>query len=585
MSKADNYLKNKSNLPQVTPNMAKSVSQYRKDMLEKQVEEGLFQEGSAKPGQNKLTPASYVTAAITKKGQVASGGGGYKGNNDSPKQLPDMYSPLWLNSNTSLPRDKATINAWCRAFYALNPYVQNAINLHSTYPISKMNIKCHNKEIENFFSGMAEELDLVNICVQIAQEYWLLGEAFPYAELDESTGKWSRILLQNPDYITVKRTMVENEPMIMLKPDENLKRIVSSNKSSDIEQRKQLNPYIVDCVRKGQNIPLDNFYVSMIARKIAPYEVRGTGLPVSIFKSLMLFDRFREARFVQADDYTNPFLLVKVGGGDGSYKATPVDLEAWRNIIEQMTYDKNYKLITHEAVDISTVSKGAGIFDDNSIVEKLIKEIYTGLMVPSVVMDGGSDVTYANGGVALDVLRQRYMTFRNMLSSWLKRKIFMPISKIQDFYEFKDGKKVLIVPEIDWNHMSLFDANDYISTLVQLTEGGDDKDRRVALHELHRSLGLDFEDQMRKIRKESIASVIAKKEKEVLNSMTLNELRSLTDDDEIKEKKESVKDKLPGQTEDGQLDGGMPGMPGSPPMDLPDLGGPPPEAPPEAPPA
>ena len=33
----------------------------------------------------------------------------------------------------------------------------------------------------------------MNICVQIAQEYWLLGEAFVYAELDESRGRWSRL--------------------------------------------------------------------------------------------------------------------------------------------------------------------------------------------------------------------------------------------------------------------------------------------------------------------------------------------------------------------------------------------------------
>lgn len=582
MSKSDDYLKSKLGPPKVTPSMAKSVSQYRRDLLEQQVENGDFSDGSSR--NNKLSPASNVVAAITKKGQVASGGGGYKGSNDAPKQLPDQYSPLWLMSNMSMPRDKTTINAWSRAFYALNPYVHNAINLHSTYPISKLNIKCHNKEIERFFNDMAEELDLVNICIQIAQEYWLLGEAFPYAELDESTGKWSRIVLQNPDYITIKRTMVDNEPLIMLRPDDNLKRIVTSNKSSDIEQRKQLNPYIVDCVRKGQNIPLDNFYVSMIARKIAPYETRGTGLVVPIFKTLMLYDKIRESKYVQADDMINPFMVFKVGGGDGGYKANPNDLQAWRNIIEEMTYDKNFKLITHEGVDISVVGKGSGIYDTNNDVDRLVKEIFMGLMVPSAVMDGGGDTTYANAGVVLDVLRQRYMTFRNILSSWLKRKIFMPIAKIQDFYEFKDGKQVLIIPEIDWNHMSLFDTGEYIQTLKELTQGAEGE-KRAAVHELHRALGLDFEDQMRKIRKETIANTILLKEKEVLASMTLNELRALTDDDEIQEKKDGTKEKLPGQTEDGNLEGGMPGMPGAPPMDLPDLGGgPPPEAPPAEPP-
>ena len=74
---------------------------------------------------------------------------------------------------------------------------------------------------------------------------------------------------------------------------------------------------------------------------------------------------------------------------------------------------------------------GQGIFDISGDITQLVKEIYVGLQVPPVMMDGGADTTYANGGVALDVLRQRYMQFRNMMGQWLKRKIFAPISKIQ----------------------------------------------------------------------------------------------------------------------------------------------------------
>jgi len=955
---------NNLNKPKITPDMLKSVSPYRREMLEQEVEAGLFSDGrpTSEIERNKLTANSYVTGGISKRAQVSSPGGGYRGSNDSPKQAPDIYSPLWLTSNLSLPRDRATINAWCRSFFALNGMVQNAITLHSTYPISKLNIKCKNKEIEKFFSEMSEELDLMNICVQIAQEFWLLGEAFPYLELDESTGKWSRIVLQNPDYISVKRSNIENEPLIMLKPDENLKKIITSGKQSDIEQRKQLDPYIIECVKKGQNIPLDNLNITMLARKIAPYEVRGTGLPVSVFRQLMLFDKIRECydeetqvltedgfkfiyelleftesnnnivglykdkkvklkdnikiacydknldtikylkpknfmisnysgemlhfkgnkidikvtpnhkmlfkekkqknkktiyseylsnqasylaskktnfkfksiasfeqketcstinilgkeldkslylkvlgyvisegcvyknyknkrydnslsvsqaidsdcyedikssfnefannlglhvsnkivkkdglkdkwigvitnknvvnffienicgktckandkkipreifsyeekylkillnslvkgdgtenkkedstsysyctiskqlsedvyelvykcgyvpniteinrknrseyyvtwsdtnygnepvlsvgsknrngygadiikeqyngivwcfetdtgyfvtkrnnkatiqgncKFAQADDLINPLTVFKIGSAD--FKPTPADIEAYKNVVEQATYDKNFKLFTHDALDVQVIGRGSGIYDTSNDITQLIKEIYTGLMVPSVIMDGGSDTTYSNGGVALDVLRQRYMQFRNMLASWLKRKVFTPIAMMQDFYEYTDGrKKTLIVPEVDWNHMSLFDTNEYINNLMQLSQGAEGE-KRVAVQELHRALGLDFDDQMRKIRKETIANEILKKEKAQLEKMSLNELRALTDEDEIQEKQETMadKEKLPGEV--GPEDSG--GLPGMPPMpDMPDLGGAPPPEPPK----
>ena len=992
-SNSEQYIQNKSSVPQVSALMAQTVSQARRDNLANEVEQGLFRDGSAPISkENGPTQNSNVVSSvgIKKTAQVVGSGGGFRGGNgESVKQTPEVYSPLWLNSNLNLPRDRATINAWCRSFFALNPFVHNAISLHSTYPISKLNIKCPNKEIEKFFNDMIEELDLMNICVQVAQEYWLLGEAFIYAELNESKGKWDRLLIQNPDYMVVKRTVVANEPMIMLRPDENLKKIIFSNKPADIEQRKQLNQYIIDSVKRGDNIPLENYNISHIARRISPYEIRGTGLPVCVFRQLMLFDKLREcydkdtevltdkgfkkitdllhftsnlnanpnfvngvvmsldsknmnpdsknmspdsikilsmkegfkvacvnpetnqveyhepiemhmshyegkmlhftgkkvdclvtpnhkmwvkektngkwgnfekrtassllskkkgyklsskanfnltndpklinvcghdvptdlylkvlgylisegciysnfengrydalismtqytdsdcyqdmrssfelfaqninkhcshhvrtvdtgyntktgilkdkwsasingkdlvnhftqeigsdgktkshfkkiprwilelkpelmliileslvkgdgtegvskygtgsknykystvskqladdvyelvykcgyvpnihiserdftennnvrkvteyivmwsdtnygvepnvsslpkknnngggarivekdytgivwcfevptglfvtrrngkitiqgnSKYAQADNIINPLTLVKIGSAD--FKPTFADLEAWRNIFEEAQYDKDFKVFTHEGVAVERVGY-TGINDISGDITQLIKEIYTGLQVPSVIMDGGGDTTYANGGVALDVLRQRYMQFRNMLASWLKRKIFAPISKIQGFYEYNGGEKQLIIPEITWNHMSLFDTGDFINILSTLTQGEGDQ-KRASLQTLYYSLGLEYEDEIRKMRRESIQSEISKKEKAALASLDLNALRALDDGDEISEPQVAAaggEAPLPGEMPPGgpppELGGG--GMPPPPP--------------------
>jgi hypothetical protein len=578
-SNSEQYLASRSPVPQVSALMVKGVSSSRRDILSDEVNQGLFRDGSGPTiKDNGYSPASFVTSSVGMKkyAQVVSSGGGFRGGNgDTVKQTPEVYSPLWLNSNLNLPRDRATINAWCRSFYALNPFVHNAINLHSTYPISKLNIKCPNKEVEKFFNDMIEEIDLMNVCVQIAQEYWLLGESFVYTELDESKGKWSRLLIQNPDYMIVKRTVVANEPIIMLRPDENLKKIIFSNKPNDIEQRKQLNQHIIDSVKRGDNIPLDNFHVSHLARRISPYEIRGTGLPVCIFRQLMLFDKLRESKYAQADNMINPLTLVKVGtdGPDGLHP-TVADLDAWRNVFEEAQYDKDFKIFSHAGISVERIGYGAGIYDISGDITQIIKEIYVGLQVPPVLMDGGADTTYANGGVALDVLRQRYMQFRNMMSTWLKRKIFAPISKIQNFYDYSGGEKQLIVPEIDWNHMSLFDAGDYINSLVTLTQG-EDAAKRASLHTLYRSMGLEYEDEVRKMRKESIQNAIFLKEKQALQAMDLNALRSLDDEDEIPEPKIPLSgdaaaggaSPVPGET----LGGPPPGL---------DLGGPPPGGPP-----
>lgn len=969
-------------IPQITSSMAKAVSAERRAGLEVEVERGLFRDGSGGINNSGLTPLSAVTSSssgIKKNAQVLStdapggGPGGYRGPGGSVRQIPELYSPLWLTSNLNLPRDRATINAWCRSFYALQPFVQNAINLHSTYPISKLNIKCPNKKVEKFFNDMIEEIDLMNVCVQVAQEYWLLGEAFVYAELDERTAKWSRLVIQNPDYVVVKKSVIASEPLIMLRPDENLRRLVLSNKPADIEQKSMLNPTIIEHIRRGENIPQDNFYISHLARKISPYEVRGTGLPVCCFRQLMLFDKIREcfdektevftdqgfkkitdliqettgidqnpnyingislengqissiltmkedfkvacvnpetneiefhkpielhmsqysgemlhfngkkvdvmvspnhkmlakeqtngkwgeykkipaaqlldkkkywkfktqakyvsgndvrsikigdkevpielylkvlgyiisegcvyenykkgrydalvitsqatssdcytdmrtsfnefaglldktchnkrsvigagfsehkpqemwsckihgkdltqhlkneigtggnclskekriprwvldlkpelleiilyslvkgdgsetiskygsgaigyrystiskqladdvyeiayklgftpnicvsranekkraeveyivlwsdtnygveplvysdkrpvgqigggafcdkvnyngvvwcfevptglfvtrrngkiaihgnSKFAQADNMINPITLIKVGSAD--FKPTPQDLEAWRETMEMAQYDKDFKIITHEAVTIEYPGHNQGIYDTSGDITQLLKEVFMGLMIPEVLMSGSGDVTYANGGISLDVLRQRYMQFRNMLSAWLRKKIFAPISKLNEFYEYEDGEKKLILPEIDWNHMSLFDTADFVNVLVQLS--GEQK--KVSQQTLYRSLGLEYDEERRKIKKEDIGDAIRAKELASLAVMPLNELRALGDEDEIQEVTQTP---LPGQDPSSALPGqqqmpaggpgGLPPLPiGAPPL-------------------
>lgn len=566
ISKSQNYLNNKSQLPLATANMAKQVSLQRRAMLEEEVASGNFRDGSYvnnKKQEGHLSNVLVTKSGINKYANVISSSGtgaGFRGSNgDAVRQTPEVYSPLWLTSNLSLPRDKVTINAWCRAFFALNPIVMNAISLHSTYPISKLNIKCKDPKIEQFFNEMIEEIDLMNVCVQIAQEYWLLGEAFVNANLG-SDGKWDRLIIQNPDYMVVKKTPIASEPIIMMKPDNTLREIVFKNTPDAIEQRGLLDDHVVDCVKRGQNIPLNNFNVSYLARRISPYEIRGTGLPVSIFRQLSLFDQIRECVFVQASSFINPITLVKVGSAQ--FKPSLADIQAYRDIFEQASYDKDMKIFTQNDVAVETINKGAGVMDTSNLVTQLIKEILMGLLVPSVLMDGGADTTYGNAGVALDVLRQRYMQFRNMLANWLKRKIFAPISKIQEFYEYKDKKKTLIIPDIDWNYMNLFDAGDYVNSIKELAAPGEGK--RVSVQTLYRSLGLEYEDEVRKMKKEDIQEAIRKKELEALSKMPLNELRALTEDDEISEVVESpllgeqVSEEAPeGGGEGGGMGGGL----------------------------
>jgi hypothetical protein len=525
------------------------------------------------------------SAATTSISGQGAGSFGVSGGSDTVRQAPEVYSPLFQIANLQLPRDRITMNAWNRNFYDTHPLVHNCINLHATYPISKINLKCKHKEVEKFFNDMVEEMDLVGILHNIALEFWKMGEVFPYAELDPDRGVWKNIVIQNPDYIHVKTSVLSGEAVISMRPDAALQRLVTSNAPADMKLREQIDDEILYHVRKGNNIPLDNFHVSHLKMLSSPYDIHGTSVIVSIYKDLMLYDKLRESKFAQADNLVNPITLVSVGGSaEGEYHPTENDLEKWRQTLEAAQYDKDFKIISHAGVKIERVGATGSVIDISSDMGFIMDNILYGLMTPKAVItqEGAS---YNSASIGLEVLKQRYETFRNMISRWLKMKIFAPISEIQEFYDYEGGVKELIVPDVDWNQMLLFDMSDYIGVLQGLTQpGAQGEPPKVSKSTLFRSLGLDVEDEKRKVRKEMAEDIIAQKEKQIMQGMPISALRAIKEDEDLVEPTDEPLPGVPGAEAPGA--GGLGGMPplggplggpggggGMPPLG--DLGGPP----------
>lgn len=498
---------------------------------------------------------------------------------------PETYSPLFQLSNLNLPRDRVTMNAWNRVFYDTHPIVRNAINLHASYPISKINITCKDKKIMNFFLEMAEKINLYDVVYGVALEFWKIGESFPYAELDKKTGTWKRITVLNPDYIYVDKSVIGDQTIASLRPDAALQRIINSANPRDIQLRKRLPKYIIDYVKRGQNIPLDNFNISHLKLLSAPYDIRGTSIIVSCYKDLMLYDKLRESKFAQADGMINPMTLVKLGGGSsGTYRPTPADIQAVKSTLEEAQYDKDFKMVTHDGVSIERVGFSGAVLDIASDIELINSNIYTGLMTPKALMDQES-VTYASSSVGLEVLRQRYDIFRNMIKKWLEQKIFAPISEINGFYEYVDGEQRLIIPQVDFNHMNLWDMNDYIQSIGQFVG-----EKQISFQTLYRTLGLSYDEEKRRLKEEMIDQTIRMKEEQSLQALRLSELRNLNADSPIPEPPSGAASAgaagvapagLPGMEDMGG--GGLPGMggPGGG-LDMPpDAGGGGMEAPPD----
>jgi hypothetical protein len=573
-----------------------NLSPFRQEQITEQLEKA---KQDHSPRANLGTVISSSKETMLRKNASGSAGGvssHLSGAGSVNALSPDLYSPLYLTSNLMLPRDRLTANAWNRAFYETNPLVRNAINLHATYPISKLNIKCEDKTVERFFEDMCDKINLLKVVQDTSLEFWKLGEVFNYASFDQSSGMWDMIYQLNPDYVLVKNSLIPNNSNIMaLKPDAELTKIVMGMDPLSMQMKAALPPSVVQHVLKNEPIPLDAFNISHLKNHSSPQDARGQSIIVSVWKDLVMLDKYRECKLAQANSMVNPLTLIQIGASnsDGNYPRQE-ELDAWRAVFEAAQYDKDFKIFTHPDVKVTPVGYSGQTLDITQDVAQAMDNIMTGLMVPKAIMtQEGSP--YANASVALDVMRQRYNNFRGMMANWLEKKIFAPISEIQGFYRYKDGKKHLIVPTIEWNHMTLYDVDTYISQLMSLMDkpvpqGPSGVSRKT----LYRSLGLDFKDEMANCKKEMIDMTILQKEIQELQKMDLSKLRSLALDPDkpfvTDEGEEGAMPSLPGVPPPGSMDGGgggsMDAMLGGPsPMDM---GAPPPGAgagaPPEMPP-
>jgi hypothetical protein len=556
---------NNKNLNSVGMEASKSLSNVRRAQITDSANQIIESEGLGIATGSIAHSPNFKNQSFQKMSSIVSPMGQPTSSSQTDRMAPEIYSPLFQISNLNLPRDRITMNAWNRIYYDTHPLVRNAINLHASFPISKINITCESKKVQQFFQEMAERIDLYSVVYGAALEFWKLGEVFCYAELDETQGMWDRVTILNPDYVHVKKSIIGSETLASLRPDAGLVRLVQSNLPADVALKKYIPAHIIAAVKKGHNIPLDNFNLSHLKLLSSPYDIRGTSIIVSVYKDIMLYDKLRESKFAQADGMINPLTLVKLGGND--YRPSQSDLESFRHILEEAQYDKDFKLVTHNDVSIERVGYSGGVLDISGDWEKIVANLYTGLMVPKALMDQ-EGATYASSSVGLEVLRQRYDIFRNMVKKWLERKIFAPICEIQDFFEYRNGKKVLMVPNIDFNHMNLYDMNDYVQSISQFVSN-----KQVSLQTLHRSLGLSYEEERARLKEEAIDDAVFSKEQQILNGMRLSELVSIDPGSHIPEPPEDVQAEagaggLPG-TDSGMGDmGGAAGGAGGPPPGL-----------------
>ena len=505
-----------------------------------------------------------------------------------------VYSPQYLDSNLNFPRDIRTQNSWNRNYYTTNPIIRSAISLHASYTTGKFKLVCKDKKILQFFEDMLDKMNFQNTLLEMSTEFFKIGEVFPYAELNEEHGVWDYVIVHNPDFIRVNPpNPLQKDPIVTLVPDEALKRIVNGQDPQSRMLRQQLPPDVILHIQKGEDIPLDNFNISHLRMLSSPYDTRGTSVVASCYRDLMLYDKIREAKMVQADNFINPLTLVKLG--NENWKPTDDDIRQWQEQVVDSMGDQGYTIVTHGLVDVVKVSNSGQTLDMNADLEMCIKNIMIGMMVPSTLFDQDYG-SYANASVGLEVLRDRYKNFQIQLKKWIERKILEPIAKIQDFYELENGEQKLIVPRVEFGKINLKETDTYINNIQQhIADPATPGSGKISMRTFYDLLDTDYDTERSRLRMEARDQLVMQKEIQAMQHMDIIQLKTIGENTLITDSRDvdSIEKALDIESTDAPAGGAAPDMDMGAGMDMGvgmDIGAPPaidspPPPPPPPPPA
>jgi len=392
---------------------------------------------------------------------------------------PTFFSPVYTPINWQIPSKRREIYQWCRFFYENEPRVAAALDFYARFPMSSgFELECKDRHVKNYFDNLNKKLDLERWLRLISHEVHLMGDCFPFLEVqcdicggsdplcDHEGGSFKRLIVLNPDFVEVFTNPLTPNNSIMLIPDDELKDLVrkrgpgAENLSDDVGKM----------VMAGQPIPLDNLSVSHLKYGESPYRRYGISMIRRLFPILAYKTKLMTAQWIVAERMIVPVKVVKVGTEERPASASDI-----ANVQQQLSVtanDPNLVIVTHHAFDLQWVGAGSQVLQLSTEWEFINQEILDGLGINKMLLNSEGPV-YSSAAIGAEVMIQRLEDWRRELKRWVERNIYLPVAKMKGFIEQNEwGENEYITPKIKWNSLNLRDVNQERQMILNLFDKG-----------------------------------------------------------------------------------------------------------------
>lgn len=433
---------------------------------------------------------------------------------------PEFYHPELEPTSLMVPRDPFIINQYCRHFYREDPLIAACIDLHTELSLTKFHLvhpefnpdlikKEKVDKIIEFYQNMVNDIDLFAILLSISHEYWKLGNVFPFAQWNDKTKRFEKIIILNPDDIKIETIPFIDAKQIYWIPTEEVRRVVNNG---PIDQRTGalfplLPDQLIEYVRNRKDIPLDTdpllgSHVSHLSFKRSNYEIYGVPLMHRLFKTLMYKDKLIKAQNQIAMRNMSPKHIV---WGDNLDKTAIEDL---RTQVENSMQDPDYAIVTNFEVHWEQVEHNNRILQLTTEYEQINNEIYIGMGLSSGLITGEGH--YAGEYINLTIVNEKYARWTEIIQNYVEKCLFYPVAYHNNFYYEVPVKKInqngkvtlikekrYIYPKVRWDRIHLIDDRDHKAMLTSLYDNG--KIDNKTFFELN---NINYDEVKERLRKE-----------------------------------------------------------------------------------
>jgi len=471
-------------------------------------------------------PPRVVTGAMRMKyayGNSGSYGGWGTSSNTNLSSGGNFYSPELSTDFLELPQSIDERRNFYRFFYQNDPFVGQAIDIHTEVPLSKVRLGIakvqdqKNRPIAemalDFCSRWSKDVNLLQKLISIVHDYYLLGEVFVFAEdkspdmpqeishhlvrtltedgdlkeewvkkpdgderavkwLKQNYKGWTNLKVIPPEQVRMESFALTDEKIFSFIPDSKTKNLFEQARQGDAESVRVLKSFpdeFVTSVLNGGNIYLNTdpnagSFVHYLARKKSDYEPRGHSILERCLRTLIFIDKLRQAQTSIASRHMTPIRVITAEGADIN------DIEDLRDQVDYALQDPDYSIITNFEVRWEEMGSQNRLLDLHGEYDLANRQLYAGLGVTESLLSGES--SYSGDKINLEVINTRYMLLREIMQDFVERHLLEPMCRRMGFVEEIDGVIHVLTPSLSFTRLALRDNQDTFDALFNLYQKG-----------------------------------------------------------------------------------------------------------------